>query len=212
MKKCNVCQALLDDQATACVMCGSADLCEVTADTQQPEQTEPTQLDGQYYEGENQAEAAVVTQEDNGNGNILAGIVGAFLFSIIGGILYFLIYQAGIIAGICGLVIFVLANFGYGLFAQTKNKNSLAGLISAIIATVIMIFLAEYICLSYEIFRVYEEVGITIFDAIRATPDFLAEPDVSAAVIKDLAFAYIFGFIASISNIMNIVKARKNKQ
>ena len=150
-------------------------------------------------------------EEDNGNGNILAGFVGAFLFSIIGGLLYFVLYQIGIIAGICGLAIFVLANFGYGLFAKTKNKASIVGLIAAIVATIVMIFLAEYVSLSFEIFQAYKDQGITIFDAIRATPEFLAEPEIGNAVAGDLAFAYIFGFIASISNIVNIVKARKKK-
>ena len=206
MKKCNACQAQLDDAATVCQMCGSAELSEVTAEEQ-------AQQPGQFYEGGYPPYNVIPNnEENNGNGNIVAGVVGAFLFSIIGGLLYFVIYQAGIIAGICGLVIFVLANFGYGLFAQTKNKNSIAGLVSAIVATILMIFLAEYVCISYEIYGVYKEFGITFFDAVKATPDFLADPDVSAAVIKDLAFAYIFGFIASISNIMNIVKARKNKQ
>ena len=147
-----------------------------------------------------------------GSENILAGIVGAFLFSIMGGLLYFVLYQAGIIAGICGLVIFILANFGYGLFAKTKNNVSIVGLVASIIAMIVMIYAAEYFCISFEIFQVYKDQGITVFDAIRVTPEFLAEPEIGEAVAEDLAFAYIFGFIATISNIVNIVKERKKKQ
>ncbi len=142
------------------------------------------------------------------NGNIVAGAVGALLFALIGGVLYFILYQIGIIAGVCGLVIFILANFGYGLFAKS-GKNSIAGLISAIVSMIIVIFVAEYICVSYEIYDAFKDAQITIFDAIKATPDFLAESEVKSAFIKDLVFAYGFGFLATIGNIINIVKARK---
>lgn len=33
--------------------------------------------------------------------NVLAGVVGAFLLALVGGALYFIIYQFGYIAGIC---------------------------------------------------------------------------------------------------------------
>ena len=36
--------------------------------------------------------------------NMLAGIVGAFLFSLVGGALWFILYLVGFIAGISGLV------------------------------------------------------------------------------------------------------------
>ncbi len=145
---------------------------------------------------------------NKGNGNIVAGAVGALLFALIGGVLYFILYQIDIIAGICGLVIFVLANFGYGLFAKSE-KNSIAGLIAAIVSMIVVIFVAEYICVSYEIYDVFKEADITLFDAIKATPDFLADSEVKSAFIKDLVFAYGFGFLATIGNIVAIVKARK---
>ncbi len=213
MKKCNACGAQVDEQARFCPTCGSAELIETMTAAQQAQQLDQGQTYPPIFAPTYQVQNVENSdEEDNGNGNILAGFVGAFLFSIIGGLLYFVLYQVGIIAGICGLAIFVLANFGYGLFAKTKNKASIAGLIAAIVATIVMIFLAEYVSLSFEIFQAYKDQGITIFDAIRATPEFLAEPEIGNAVAGDLAFAYIFGFIASISNIVNIVKARKKKQ
>ena len=145
---------------------------------------------------------------NKGNGNILAGAVGAFLFALIGGVLYFVVYQIGFIAGICGLVIFILANFGSGLFAKSA-KNSIAGLIASIVSMLIVIFAAEYFCLSYENFQAYKELDITFFEAVRATPDFLAEPEVQSAVIEELVIAYALGILASVGNIINIVKARK---
>lgn len=227
MKKCNSCGAQIDEQAKFCHLCGSADFAAATIpqqaqqpyqQAQQPYQAPATppvfnsgyQAQNPPYPAQN---APGYQAADNGNGNVLAGFVGAFLFSIIGGLLYFVIYQAGVIAGICGLVIFVLANFGYGLFARTKNKASTAGLIASIAAMVVMIFVAEYFCISFEIYQDYKNyVDITIFDAIEATPDFLDIPEVGDAFVEDLGFAYLFGFAASIGNIANIVKARKQKQ
>ena len=139
MKKCNVCGTQTEDQTKFCAACGSSDF-SVT-------------------ESEIVNSAQDVSELETGHGNIIAGIVGAFLFSLIGGLLYFVVYQIGIIAGICGLVIFVLANFGYGLFAKTKNKASLVALIVSIVSMIVMIFLAEYFCLSFEIFRVFIKIG-----------------------------------------------------
>lgn len=214
MKKCNKCGAQVEDQSNFCTSCGGSDFSAVVANNEQPIQQLNDQVQNYppIYTPAYQVQNVEADDEtDKGHGNILAGVVGAFLFSLIGGLLYFVIYQIGVIAGICGLAIFVLANFGYGLFAKTKNKSSMVGLIVSIIATIVMIFLAEYFCISFEIFNVYKDQGINIFDAIRATPEFLAEPEIGEAVAGDLAFAYIFGFIASISNIVNIVKARKKK-
>ena len=40
----------------------------------------------------------------NDNGKILPGIIGAFLFSLVGGILWFVLYQIGYVASISGLI------------------------------------------------------------------------------------------------------------
>ena len=213
MKKCSKCGAQVEDQSNFCTSCGGSDFSAIESNIEQPIQQLNSQVQNYppiytpVYQVQN---AGTYDETDKGNGNILAGVVGAFLFSLIGGLLYFVIYQVGVIAGICGLAIFVLANFGYNLFAK-GNKNTIVSLVVSIVMMIVMIFLAEYVSLSFEIFQTFKDEGITIFDAIRATPEFLAEPEIGNAVAGDLAFAYIFGFIASISNIVNIVKARKKK-
>lgn len=197
MKRCNKCGAQLYDQDNVCTYCGSAEISTVGA----PEQA---------YNQQPVNNAGPV-QENGGNENIIAGVVGAFLFALLGGVLYFLIYQLGIIAGVCGLVMFVLANFGYNLFAKPGNKNSTVGLVVSIIAMAVMIYLSEYFCISFEIFQIYKDQGITIFDAIRAMPSFLEEPAIKDAFAGDLVFAYIFGVIASLGNIASIAKSKKKK-
>ena len=199
MKKCNACGAQAEEQANFCPACGSADLII----------EEAAEQDGELRI--EQIENVAPAENINDHGNIIAGIVGAFLLSIVGGLLYFIIYQAGVIAGISGLAMYVLANFGYGLFAGTKNTMSIVRLVTTIAVTAVMIFLSEYVCISYEIYQVFKEYEITFFDAVRATPEFLADPEISGAVAKDLLFAYAFAVAATIGNISSTLKARKNK-
>ena len=191
MKTCNKCGTQLMDKVEICPNCGSDEFVTVPEEVQ------------------NFAQVAE-TPDINDNGNVLAGIVGAFLFALIGGALYFLIYQFGFIAGICGLVTFVLANFGYGLFAHTKNKLSLVALISSIVMTLLVLLASEYLCISYEIYEVFKsEYGISFFDAVRATPEFLAESEVLIGFLKDIGIAYLFTALACGGNVMNVIKARK---
>lgn len=142
--------------------------------------------------------------------NIIAGIVGAFLFSLIGGILYFVIYQFGYIAGICGLITVVLSIFGYQLFSG--RKNSLKGVIIAILMSILSIVLAEYMGLSYVIYDAYKDtLSITFFDAVQMTPDFLVDPEIIGAFVKDLAIAFVLGAVASFSSIRNAVAGSRSR-
>ncbi len=149
--------------------------------------------------------------DSDGNGNILFGIVGAFLFSLIGGLFYFVMFQLEIIAGIAGFLMFVLANFGYRLFAQTKNKACIPALVVSFIFMLIMIFVAEYVSISYVLYGELQGYGFTFFETIKITPEFIKDPEVMPDFIKDLAFAYIFGIVGCISNIVEIVKANKKQ-
>ena len=58
---------------------------------------------------------------------ILAGTLGALLFALAGGVLWYVLYQFGFLAGISGLVGVVCAIKGYSIFAK---KESIKGLVS----------------------------------------------------------------------------------
>ena len=216
MKKCNNCGAYMEDQK---ILCGTADVMQ--SQQQSVNSTGGTsnlQLDDQVQAYPPVYQITNVSAEDageDGNGNILAGVVGALLFSLGGGILYFIIYQIGFIAGICGLVIFVLANLGYSVFARTKNKASKVALIVSIAVTIVMIFLSEYISLSFEAYKVFKDYygsAVSIFKIIRFFPKFLSDADIAKLFIHDLLFAYAFGFLATIGNIVNLAKQGREKQ
>lgn len=198
MKKCNYCGTAVEDSAKFCTACGSSNFAEnippVSAQPQPAVQPQQSPVD------------------INDNGNILAGVVGAFLLSIVGAFLYFIIYQAGFIAGICGLVIFVLANFGYGLFAKTKNKVSLVALITSIVVSVVMIFVAEYVSVAYAVYEGLQDYGMSFWDSIQLMPEILEDSEAFAEFVKELGMAYLLCFIASIGSIVNVFKARKNSK
>ncbi len=213
MKICNKCGAQMDPSYNFCSVCGSA---EFTVYEDTPAQQIPNLNDQVYSEPSLYNATLQPNTIENGqpvydNGNIVTGAIGAVLFGLLGGVVYFLIYQLGIIAGICGLLIFIAAYFGYGLFAKNNKKDSIAGLICAIITTIAVIYFAEYFSVSFEVFKAYKADGITLSQVFDAMPEILAEPEVSEAFAGDLAFAYIFGAVASASRIIAIVKGRKQK-
>ncbi len=107
---------------------------------------------------------------------------------------------------------FILANLGYCLFARTKNKATIPGLISSIAATVVMIFLAEYLCLSFEIFLAFEDAGVTFWEAFLATPEFLSDPSIGEAVGLELVMAYFFSILATVGSIINVIRTRRRQR
>lgn len=152
-----------------------------------------------------------ITANTQENENMIAGIVGAFLFSLIGALLWFAFYQLNIIASLCGLVTVVCAMYGYRLFAKA---DSLKGIIIAAIISVLMIAAAEYTCVAYEIYKVYkQDFKITFFDAFRSTYSFISSGgEILGSVLKDLLIGYILGAVGSFSYIKNAVRANKLKQ
>ncbi|MBQ6552458.1 MAG: hypothetical protein IJL83_02420 [Clostridia bacterium] len=149
--------------------------------------------------------------------NVIAGIVGAFLFSLAGGLAWFLFYLAGIIAAVSGLIGVVLAIKGYKLFAK---KESIKGIIIASIIAFAVLVLAWYLCLGKDVYDAYQawykegEIDFTLSfsESIKAVPTFLKEPEIAAAYIKDLLLGLGFALIGSIGTIITSVKGVKAKQ
>ena len=122
------------------------------------------------------------------NEDVLLGVLGALLFSVVGGLAHFGLMQLGYIAAISALAGMAASYFGYGLFSG--RKNTIHGAILAVVFTMLMIVAAEYFALAKEIFDVF--YGITFRDALSVTPAFLEDPDVRSGVLKDLGIALLF--------------------
>ncbi|MBR6547943.1 MAG: zinc ribbon domain-containing protein [Clostridia bacterium] len=197
---CRNCGAQVSDQAKFCNRCGYQ-----FGQVSQPVQPAPQPVQ-QYVPIE---EPPMPT----GHGNVFMGIIGAVLFALLGGLAYVAVYQAGVIAGICGFVIFAAAGFGYRLFARTKNKYSLVSLITAIVLTVAVILVAEYVAIAVDVYMEYGANGMSLGEAFESTFNVISESgEVGEVVMEELAYAYIFGFAAIIFDVIRIVKGRNRQK
>lgn len=148
--------------------------------------------------------------------NVVAGIVGAFLFSLVGGVLWYVIYQVGFIAGISGLVGAVCAIKGYTIFAK---KESMKGIIIAVVMSLAVIAIAWYFCLANDVYQAYQawfaagevEYAPTFFESVRYSYEFLTDPEIGPAYIKDLVMGLVFCVIGGGSYVVNKMKAAKQK-
>ncbi len=148
--------------------------------------------------------------------NVLAGIVGAFLFALAGGVLWFVLYLVGFLASISGLVAAVCAIKGYSVFAK---KESTKGIIIAVVIALLVMVIAWYCGLAYDIVQAYKmwfeagEIDYTInfFDAIRNAHIFLADPEIGIGYFVDLAITILLCAVGAGSYVVNKVKTAKAK-
>ena len=162
------------------------------------------------------ADNLVKTKKDEVRENVVAGIVGAFLFSLVGGVLWFVIYQLGFIAGISGVIGAVCAIKGYSLFSK---KESIKGIIISVIIALVVIVIAWYLCLGYDVYSAYQmwyeegeiDFTLTYFEAVRGARFFLSDPEIAPSYFGDLAFGLIFCIIGGASYVITKIKNAKNK-
>ena len=135
--------------------------------------------------------------------NTLAGVVGAFLFSLVGGILWFVLYQMGFLAAISGFVGVICAVKGYTFFSKTKNESVKCVVISSVMTAVVLI-ISWYFCVAYDIYYVFNEAfaageidfTYTFFEAVQVAPYMLLEDtEVLVAYAKDLGIGLLFAVL-----------------
>ncbi|MBR3381837.1 MAG: hypothetical protein IKG85_02210 [Clostridia bacterium] len=198
LKKCINCGAIVSPEEDSCPICGSIHF----------EETDAIAEPG--FEPAAPAQAPV----PQGSENVAAGIAGAFLFGLIGAAVYFGIYQLGYIAGICGFIIFFLANFGYGLFCGKKDSVSAARIVTCIVITIVMIFLAEYVSVAFDIYRAFKEEGETMsfVDVLRALPNAFTDKEFVIEFMKELGIALAMAALAIAANVAKMIKDRKARR
>ena len=148
------------------------------------------------------------------NENVLAGVVGAFLFSLVGGILWFVLYQIGYVASVSGLVGVVCAVKGYTFFAKTKDESKKC-LIISVISAVIILVISWYFCVAYDIYLAYQDwfaagevdFTVTFFEAVRLIPYFFEDTELLVAYLKDLGLGVLFAGIG----VLFYLKQREKK-
>ena len=148
--------------------------------------------------------------------NILAGIVGAFLFALAGGIIWFVLYQIGFLAAISGIIGVVCAIKGYAVFGK---RESVKGVIISTVIAFLVIVLAWYFCLSYDVYRAYQDwyangdvdFTLTFFESVATAYTFFAEPEIAIAYLKDLGIGLVFCVIGAFGYVKAAIgKAKGN--
>lgn len=151
--------------------------------------------------------------------NVLAGVVGAFLFSLVGGILWFVLYQIGYLAAISGLIGVICAVKGYTFFAKTKNE-SIRCLVISIITTVVVLAISWYFCVAYDIYLAYQDwfaagevdFTYTFFESVQVVPYFFTDSEILVAYLKDLGLGLLFAGLGVIYYLSLREKRMKKQQ
>lgn len=153
-------------------------------------------------------------KNENVQENVLAGIVGAFLFALAGGVLWFVLYLVGFMASISGLVAAVCAIKGYSIFAK---KESTKGIIISVVVALVVMVIAWYCGLAYDIVQAYQlwfengEIDYTInfFEGVRSAHLFLAEPEIAIGYFTDLGITILLCAVGAGSYVVNKIKNAK---
>lgn len=143
--------------------------------------------------------------------NVLFGIIGAFLFSLVGGLLYVLLDRIGFIAAISGLVAVVCAIKGYTFFAKKETKR---GTVISVIIAALVIILAWYVSFCIDLTQAYQswfEAGEvdyvpTFFECMRYGFYFLID---NTSYFINLALGLGLGALGCASYISNKLKREK---
>jgi hypothetical protein len=146
--------------------------------------------------------------------NVLAGIVGAFLFALAGGALWFVLYLVGFIAAISGLIGVICAIKGYSVFAK---KESVKGIVIALVMTLLVIVIAWYFCLSYDAYIAHQQwfeegeidYTITFIEAVLGSHIYLTDPDIGPSYWGDLGLGLLFCVIGGGSYVVNKIRNAK---
>lgn len=133
--------------------------------------------------------------------NVLLGIIGSFVGSLIGAICIVLLGQFGYIASICGVVMGICALKGYVLLGK---RMSLKGLIISVIMMIAMVYLSNMVSYGLAVAEVYEVDMVTGISAVHML---LVEGAIdSGYYFKDLLMLYVFTAIGAVPTIKDYLK------
>lgn len=144
--------------------------------------------------------AAVRSQKSS----LIPGLVGAFLGSLIGALMWIGIYKLGYIAGIAGAVTIICALKGYEKFGGALD---IKGVLVSVLISVVMIYLANNIAWAWEAYDALKDWGYTFSDAYRGLGDILKETDLTGSYYGDLAIGYFLTLICSIGTIISAFRS-----
>lgn len=90
--------------------------------------------------------------------NVLLGTLGALLFALVGGLVYYILWSIGIIAALSGIISVICAIKGYEIFARRSTRR---GIIISVVAAAVVLIFAWYFCYCTDIQAFYR----TLYEA-----------------------------------------------
>ncbi len=150
--------------------------------------------------------AQLKEQEAQKPENVVGGVVGAFIGSVLGAICIILISRLGYVSAISGLVMGVCALKGYEILG---GKLSNKGAVISCIIMGIMVLLASIVDWGIIISQAY---NINVFNGISLVMPALAEGIIGAGdFIFNIILLYLFTALGAIPTVRNGIKARELK-
>lgn len=155
----------------------------------------------------NEERSMYASQEEN----VLFGVVGAFLFSLVGGALYYVLYQIGYLAAISGLIGVICAIKGYSFFAK---RESVKGVVIAVVMAALVLVIAWYFCLANDVYQAHLEwyaageidYTLTFFESVRVAYLFLMD---APGYFADLGISLLLAIVGSGSYVARTIKKNK---
>ena len=131
------------------------------------------------------------------------GLIGAFLGALIGAVLWILIYKLGYIAGIAGAVTSICALKGYEMLGGHLDRK---GVITSVIVMILMIFLANKIAWSLELYNELSAYDWTFSDCYQNLMYVLSEAGITGSYVQDLVVGYLLTALCCVKPIMQTFK------
>lgn len=146
--------------------------------------------------------------------NVAAGVVGAFLFALAGGVIYFLLHLIGFVASLSGFIGIICAIKGYSFFAK---KESTKGVVIAVVMTVLVLVVAWYIGLSYDVYQAYQEwfangevdFTLTFAESIRSAYLFLEDSQIAVSYLLELGLGLVFAAMGAYGSVKTALRRAK---
>lgn len=149
------------------------------------------------------------TEEGSKNNKYLSGVLGAFLWSLIGVVIWIIIGKFGFVAGIAGFLMMKFAIYGYQRFAGGINRK---GRIISLIIAFIMIFVANYMLYVIDMSSYYYGNAFNIENIINSVislPGYLSFTELWGEFIKGLAIGYGLSIWSGLDIIKEVFKKKQ---
>lgn len=138
--------------------------------------------------------------------NVVAGFVGAFIGSLIGGGCIILLSQLGFVSALSGLIMAVCTLKGYELLGGRMSKK---GIMIAIVLMLVMPYIADRIDWAILIKSEFADYGITFGEAFAIVPALIAEEAIEMSTyLTNLLMIYGFAALGAFTTLRAAFKKK----